>query len=123
MTFFKIFIDWDKWQEIFHSLKQNKWRTFLTAFGVFWGIFMLLVMLGSGRGLENGVTQGFGDFATNSVFIWPQRTTMPYKGFDRGRFFSFRDGDIRAISERIPEIELLAPRLQGGGFRSGDNVV
>lgn len=123
MTFFKIFIDWDKWQEIFHSLKQNKWRTFLTAFGVFWGIFMLLVMLGSGRGLENGVTQGFGDFATNSVFIWPQRTTMPYKGFDRGRFFSFRDGDVRAISERIPEIELLAPRLQGGGFRSGDNVV
>lgn len=123
MTFFKILIDWDKWQEIFHSLKQNKWRTFLTAFGVFWGIFMLLVMLGSGRGLENGVTQGFGDFATNSVFIWPQRTTMPYKGFDRGRFFSFRDGDVEAIRQRVPEIELLAPRLQGGGFRSGDNVI
>lgn len=123
MHLFKILIDIDKWQEIFHSLKQNKWRTFLTAFGVFWGIFMLLVMLGSGRGLENGVTQGFGDFATNSVFIWPQQTTMAYQGFDRGRVFSFRDGDVKAIRQEVPEIELLAPRLQGGGFRSGDNVV
>ncbi len=123
MHLFKIMFDLDKWQEIIHSLKQNKWRTFLTAFGVFWGIFMLLVMLGSGRGLENGVTQGFGDFATNSVFIWPQRTTMPYKGFDRGRWFSFKDADVEAIRQKVPEIELLAPRIQGGGFRSGDNVV
>jgi putative ABC transport system permease protein len=121
--FFKIMIDPDKWQEILHSLRQNKWRTFLTAFGVFWGIFMLLVMLGSGRGLENGVTQGFGDFATNSVFIWSQQTSMPYKGFDRGRQFSFEDDDIAALRKRIPEIEIIAPRLQGGGFRSGDNVV
>lgn len=120
---FKIMIDLDKWQEIFHALKQNKWRTFLTAFGVFWGIFMLLVMLGSGQGLENGVTRGFGDFATNSVFIWPQRTNMAYKGFDRGRFFNFRDGDVEAIRKTIPGIQYLAPRIQGGGFRSGDNVV
>ncbi len=116
-------IDIDKWQEIFHSLKQNKWRTFLTAFGVFWGIFMLLVMLGSGRGLENGVSQGFGDFATNSVFIWSQPTSMPYKGFTRGRNFTFDDEDVIAIRNSVPEIELLAPRLQGGGYRSGDNVV
>lgn len=116
-------IDRDKWQEIFQALRTNKWRTFLTAFGVFWGIFMLLVMLGSGQGLENGVTQGFGDFATNSVFIWPQRTTMAYKGFDRNRSFSFKDGDVEAIRKTIPEIQYLAPRLQGGGFRSGDNAV
>ncbi|MCF8378069.1 MAG: ABC transporter permease [Bacteroidales bacterium] len=121
--FFKIMIDRDKWQEIFQALRTNKWRTFLTAFGVFWGIFMLLVMLGSGQGLENGVTQGFGDFATNSVFIWPQRTTMAYKGFDRNRSFSFKDGDVEAIRKTIPEIQYLAPRLQGGGFRSGDNAV
>ncbi len=121
--FFKIMIDLDKWQEIFHALKQNKWRTLLTAFGVFWGIFMLLVMLGSGQGLQNGVTQGFGDFATNSVFIWPQRTSMAYKGFDRGRFFSFRDGDVEAIRQTIPDIQYFAPRIQGGGFQSGDNIV
>jgi putative ABC transport system permease protein len=121
--FFKILIDIDKWQEIMHILKQNKWRTFLTAFGVFWGIFMLLVMLGSGQGLQNGITQGFGDFATNSVFIWPQQTSMPYKGFDRARYFSFDDNDVKSLRANIKEIELLAPRLQGGGFRSGDNVV
>ncbi len=121
--FFKIMIDIDKWQEIIYSLRQNKWRTFLTAFGVFWGIFMLLVMLGSGRGLENGVTNGFGDFATNSVFIWPQRTSMPYKGFSRGRGFTFSDDDVIALRNTIPEIALVAPRLQGGGFQNGDNVV
>ncbi len=116
-------IDIDKWQEIFHSLKQNKWRTFLTAFGVFWGIFMLLVMLGSGRGLENGVTQGFGDFATNSVFIWPQQTSMPYQGFSRGRSYTFDIDDVKAMKNNIPGIELIAPRLQGRGFRNGDNVI
>lgn len=121
--FFKIMIDLDKWQEIFQALRKNKGRTFLTAFGVFWGIFMLLVMLGSGQGLENGVTQGFGDFATNSVFIWPQRTTMAYKGFDRNRSYSFRDSDVEAMRNIIPEIQYLAPRLQGGGFQNGDNVV
>lgn len=120
---FKIMIDRDKWQEIFQALRKNKWRTFLTAFGVFWGIFMLLVMLGSGQGLENGVTQGFGDFATNSVFIWPQRTTMAYKGFDRNRSFSFKDADVEAIRKTIPEIQYLAPKLRGGGFGNGDNVV
>lgn len=116
-------IDLDKWQEILHALRQNKWRTILTAFGVFWGIFMLLVMLGSGKGLENGVTKNFGDFATNSVFIWTQQTSMPYKGFDRGRFFHFVDDDVPALRNNIPEIEILAPRLQGGGFNAGDNVV
>ena len=116
-------IDRDKWQEIFQALRKNKWRTFLTAFGVFWGIFMLLVMLGSGQGLENGVTQGFGDFATNSVFIWPQRTTMAYKGFDRNRSFSFNDADVEAIRKTIPEIQYLAPKLRGGGFGNADNVV
>ena len=116
-------IDRDKWQEIFQALRKNKGRTFLTAFGVFWGIFMLLVMLGAGQGLENGVTQGFGDFATNSVFIWPQRTSMAYKGFDRDRSFNFKDGDVEAMRKTIPEIQYLAPRLTGGGYGSGDNVV
>ena len=115
--------DTDKWQEIFYSLKQNKLRSFLTAFGVFWGIFMLIVMLGSGNGLQNGVTQGFGDFATNSVFIWTQRTTVEYKGFPKGRFFNYDNDDIIAIQKNIKNIRYLAPRLRAGGFGGGDNVI
>ena len=79
--------DLDRWMEIYHVLRSNKLRTFLTAFGVFWGIFMLVIMLGSGKGLQNGITQNFGDMATNSVFFWTERTTVPYKGFTRGRTF------------------------------------
>ncbi|MFW5758134.1 MAG: ABC transporter permease [Bacteroidota bacterium] len=116
--------DLDKWQEIFAALKKNKMRTFLTAFGVFWGIFMLIIMLGSGRGLSNGVMEGMKDFATNSVFIWTQPTSEPYAGFPRGRRFSFRTEDIEALENNIPEIEILAPRLQArGGTNSTDNVV
>ena len=115
--------DTDKWQEIYYSLKQNKLRSFLTAFGVFWGIFMLIVMLGSGNGLQNGVTQGFGDFATNSVFIWTQRTTVEYKGFPKGRFFNYDNADITAIRKNIKHIRYLAPRLRAGGFDGNDNVI
>lgn len=114
--------DLDKWQEIFYSLRQNKLRSFLTAFGVFWGIFMLIVMLGSGQGLQNGVTQGFGDFATNSVFIWAQRTTVEYKGFTKGRFFNYNNDDTRAIKQGVSGIKYLAPRLRGASF-AGDNVI
>ncbi len=107
--------DLDRWQEIYHVLRKNKLRSFLTAFGVFWGIFMLIVMLGAGKGLENGVNQGFGDFATNSVFMWTQRTSLPYKGFVRNRSYNFNNEDIVALKTSIPEIKYLAPRLMGGG--------
>lgn len=113
--------DRDSWQEIFHTLKKNKVRTFMTAFGVFWGIFMLIIMLGSGKGLENGVKQGMGSFATNSVFVWTQRTTMPYKGFPRGRRFYFRNDDIQALRDNIPEIKYLAPKMQGWSSGDGTN--
>ncbi len=116
--------DLDKWQEIFAALKKNKMRTFLTAFGVFWGIFMLVIMLGSGRGLQNAVFDGMKDFATNSVFLWTQPTTEPYAGFPRGRRFNYRNADIEALLTNIPEIDVLAPRLQArGGTNATDNVV
>jgi putative ABC transport system permease protein len=117
----KIF-DQDRWQEIFSVLKKNKLRTFFTAFGVFWGIFMLIIMLGSGKGLSNGVKTGMGDLATNSMFMWTQRTTVPFKGFPRGRFYNFNNGDTQALIDNIPEIEYIAPRIQGFN-RSGDNNV
>jgi putative ABC transport system permease protein len=118
------FIDRDKWQEIVSVLKKNKLRTFFTAFGVFWGIFLLIIMMGSGNGLRNGAMTGFGDMATNSFFMWTQRTTIPYKGFQRGRFYNFRNSDTQAIRDNIPEADLVAPRLQAWGFRGqGSNVV
>ena len=115
--------DLDRWQEIYHVLASNKLRTFLTAFGVFWGIFILVIMLGSGNGLENGVTQNFGDMATNSVFIWTQQTSVPYKGFPRGRQFFYENEDAAALKNAIPEIQYIAPRIQGGGFRESNIVI
>jgi len=106
------FLDADKWQEIYFALKQNKLRTFFTAFGVFWGIFMLIIMLGSGKGLRNGANQGMGDMATNSMFMWTQQTTIPFKGFPRGRRYNFTNEDTQALIDNIPEIEYIAPRLQ-----------
>ena len=115
--------DLDRWQEIYHVLSKNKLRTFLTAFGVFWGIFMLVIMLGSGNGLQRGVTQNFGDMATNSVFIWTQQTSIPYRGFPRGRGYNFDNEDVVAIRHSIPEIKYLAPRLQAGGYQQSNNVI
>lgn len=115
--------DRDKWQEVFHVLEKNKLRTFLTAFGVFWGIFMLIVLLGSGNGLRNGVTGDFGSHATNSMFMWTQNTSMPYAGFQRGRNFNFHNDDIPYIKSNIPEVEILSPRAQMGGHRGSNNVV
>lgn len=115
--------DQDRWQEIMSALKKNKLRTFFTAFGVFWGVFMLVIMLGSGNGLKNGVTSDFGDFATNSVFMFTRSTTIPYKGFPRGRRYNFRKDDIDALRREIPEIDILAPRTQGGDSDEGNNVV
>ncbi|OYT11520.1 MAG: multidrug ABC transporter ATP-binding protein [Bacteroidetes bacterium 4572_114] len=81
---------------------------------------MLIIMLGSGTGLRNGVNSGFGDMATNSMFIWTQRTTEAYKGFPRGRFYNFNNTDTQALIDNIPEIEYIAPRIRGHS-RTGDN--
>jgi putative ABC transport system permease protein len=115
--------DRDRWQEIWMSLKKNKLRTILTAFGVFWGIFMLVLMLGSGKGLKNGAYDGMGGFATNSAFIWPQTTTMPYKGLKKGRYYHFTNNDTKALLQQIPEIGTLAPRVQPRFWQGQENGV
>lgn len=117
------FINADKLQEIWYTLKQNKLRTFFTAFGVFWGIFMLVVMLGAGKGLHNGVSTGMGDMATNSMFMWGNRSTIPYKGFPRGRRVAFVNDDTKALKDQLPEIEYIAPRLQVFAAQGQNNVV
>jgi putative ABC transport system permease protein len=114
--------DRDRWQEIYHTLSRNKLRTFLTAFGVFWGIFMLVIMLGSGNGLRNGVNKDFADIATNSFFTWTQRTSMPYKGFKQGRRFNYNNADVVAVKENIHNAEIVAPRNQLGNYGGANNV-
>jgi putative ABC transport system permease protein len=116
-------IDFDKWNEIMQALKKNRLRTFLTAFGVFWGIFMLVIMLGSGNGLHNAVFDNMGDFSTNSCFMWTQTTTIPYKGLPRGRRFNFNNGDTELLIQNIPEIKALSPRLEGWSNTGGNNAV
>lgn len=115
--------DRDKWTEIFHALSKNKLRTFFTSFGVFWGIFMLVIMLGAGKGLNNGVKQDMGDMATNALFVWTNKTSIPYKGFPRGRWFSFKNGDTKALRDNIKDLEYIAPRLQVFSAQGDNNVV
>jgi len=115
--------DKDRWQEIFNAIKQNKVRSVLTAFGVFWGIFMLVTMSGAGNGLINGITDGIKDFASNSAFVWANNTTKAYKGFKQGRQWSFTNSDMETIRREVPEVDILAPKLQGWNISQGENVI
>jgi putative ABC transport system permease protein len=100
-------IDVEKWQEIFNTLSQHKLRTALTAFGVFWGIFMLTVLLGAGRGLENGVKDGFPPIP-NFIFIWPQGVTqLPYQGMPTGRQIQLKADDIEAIQKNVASVGMI----------------
>ena len=102
-----MFIDTEKWQEIFRTLGQHKLRTALTAFGVFWGIFMLTVLLGAGKGLENGVEIGF-PRVSNFINIWSQGLTqIPYQGMPIGREILFDPSDVDAILENVDSVGIV----------------
>jgi len=122
----KFLFDSDTWQEIYGSIRKNKVRTMITIIGVLWGIFLLVVLLGAARGMENGFNKLFGNFATNSVFVWTQSTDTPFKGFQEGRRFRLTMNDIEVLkSEYSDEIKLLAPRNQTNNlivhnFKSGN---
>jgi putative ABC transport system permease protein len=113
--------DLDTWQEIWLTITQNKWRSIFTAFGVFWGILMLTILLGAGRGLENGMMSQIEGFATNSCFIYAGRTSVNYEGFKKGRQWNMCNADMVALRENIPEISHLSPMLFGG--KSANNTV
>lgn len=113
--------DKDKWIEVFQVLGKNPFRTAATAFGVMWGILMLIIMMGSGNGLENGVKANYAS-STNSLSLWTQTTTKPYAGFKQGRRFELRSGDVEFLKENVPEIEILSPRNSLGGYRGENNV-
>ncbi|WP_372949269.1 ABC transporter permease [Mariniphaga sp.] len=115
--------DLDLWKEIIDALKKNRMRSFMTAFGVFWGIFMLIIMSGAGRALENGIMDGIKAFATNSAFFWTERTSKPHEGFQRGRRWDYKNADIQYIRANIKDVEYLSPRLFGPNTYGGDNTV
>ena len=112
----------DRWDEILQALTTNKFRTFLTAFGVFWGITILVLLLALTNGLKNGVVADFGSFATNSVFIWARGTSKPYKGLPKGRNFSYKLDDVSAIKSEISGLKYVSARNQLGGYRGSNNV-
>ena len=99
----------DRWNEILEALTANKFRTFLTAFGVFWGITILVLLFALTNGLKNGVEAGFSNFATNSMFTWVQRTSIPYKGLPKGRRFNYKLEDVEAIKARISRTKICVP--------------
>lgn len=113
----------DNWNEIIEALSSNWFRTLLTAFGVLWGIFILVILLAAGKGLENGVKQGFGGMATNSMFMWTQTASKSYKGLPKDRRYSFKIDDVAAIKEAVPNLRYISPRNQLGGFGGTNNVV
>ncbi|MEM1328332.1 MAG: ABC transporter permease [Bacteroidota bacterium] len=102
----------ENWQEITETIRRHKLRTFLTGLGIWWGVFMLVMLMGSGAGLKNGVFSQLGGQAMNAIYIWGQRTSLPYAGFQPGRYVSLTTDDVRAIRSGFDaEIEYLAPRL------------
>lgn len=112
----------ERWNEILEALNANRFRTLLTAFGVFWGIFILVILLALTNGLKNGVQADFGDFATNTIFMWTQRTSMPYQGFSKNRGFNFKQSDVTTLKNNFPELKYISPRNQLGGYNGSNNV-
>ena len=106
----------DTWQEVYDSLTKNKLRSALTMVGVWWGILLLIALLGSAKGLENTFNRAFGSFATNSVFVWAQSTSKPFKGFQEGRAVQLKISDAKKIEENVDGIEFVVPRNQSSAL-------
>ncbi|WP_242202853.1 ABC transporter permease [Aestuariivivens insulae] len=111
----RFLFDRDTWQEVYDSMSKNKLRTVITMIGVWWGILLLIGLLGAARGMENSFNRLFGDFATNSVFIWGQSTSKPFKGFQEGRRVRLSLTDAKKVEDNVEGIEFVVPRNQNQG--------
>lgn len=112
-------IDIDTYREIIDTITRNKARSFLTGFGVFWGIFMLVTLIGGGQGLKELLSNNFQGFATNSGIIFPQATTKPYHGFRKGRTWCMSYRDVDRLKAQVPQLDLVCPAL----MRNSGNVI
>ncbi len=108
----------DTWQEIYGAIRKNKIRTVITVIGVLWGVFLFIILLGLAKGLDNGFKSQFNDFATNTMFLWGQRTSIPHKGFERGRNMQLTLEDVELLKAKVKDIELIAPRNVTGQWGS-----
>ena len=106
----KFLFERDTWQEVYDSMSKNKLRTGITMVGVWWGILLLIALLGAAKGMENSFNRIFGDFATNSVFVWGQSTSMPFKGFQEGKRVRLKLSHVDKIKDNIAGIEFVVPR-------------
>ena len=121
----KFLFERDTWQEVYDSVTKNKVRTIITMIGVWWGILLLIALLGAARGMENSFNRIFGDFATNSVFIWGQNTSIPFKGFQEGKRVELKLSYVDKIIDNIEGVELVVPRTRTqalviNNFQSGN---
>lgn len=108
-------IDIDSYREILDTLTRNKSRSFLTGFGVYWGVFMLVALIGGGQGLKELLNQNFAGFATNSALVFAQPTSKAYKGFRKGRQWHMEYKDIERLKQRVPELDVVTPLLFSNG--------
>jgi len=108
-------IDIDSYREVLDTLTRNKARSLLTGFGVFWGVFMLVALIGGGNGMKEMLNQNFAGFATNSAMVWAQPTTKAYKGFRKGRMWQMDYKDVERIKSRVPELDVVTPVLFSNG--------
>lgn len=115
IRFFSIFLEKDFWDEILQTLTRNKTRSLLTAFGIFWGVFMLLLLMGGGKGLQNELKSIFSGFASNSAFVLSMKTSEPYKGFQKGRSWRLDTEDVTIIKNCVPEVDVITPVLLSRG--------
>ena len=106
--------DLDTYKEILDTITRNKSRSLLTGFGVFWGIFMLIALMGGGQGLKEKLQNNFVGFATNTTIMWSQNTTKPFKGFNKGRSWNMELSDMERLRQHIPELDVITPLLFSG---------
>ena len=115
-------MDREVWREVWQTLLSNRLRTLLTASGIFWGVFILIIMLGFGNGIEDGVNKSMSGYATNTIYIWSRRTSQPWQGLSPGRRIKLNNDDTDALLQQVDTIGTLAPRIRLARWRGRVDV-